>query len=482
MILGMTGAEVTTLGDLQPVLEHARALLHPVPADRRWTPYLGETLDSGMATLLAEEVIEALRFVYGRAARADPRLPPGRRHRLHQPSTEATATATATSTARSTTSSCAPGASSWSTAACPASPPSSAAPSRNEVAVKIVRELQQRNILIFLCGNVNGRSIIHQLQEEGVEMGYDTYIVPFGPDTISAIYAAGLRHPLGADLRRHEGRPGPRHPALQQEPRLRLRAGAGRGRRPEVRHGRRRDQLRLPGHRRHDHPRDPAHRRHHLRARHLDALQRDRGQGRPGARREAGAEVHRGARRQGQASPRSPSRCPTARPSRARSCARTTCASSSAARRAAPSSTCAWRDLDQVEDGKIEVIGPTFDDVEPQARHGPGHPGRGGRAQDAEGLRAGARAPDPLLRQRRLRHPAHRPARHHLDPHQQGRRREGLQPEALRRDPARPLPRRLRQHRRQGAGDDHHRPQAARRVAGQGPRRPTTTATCAWPT
>ena len=62
----------------------------------------------------------------------------------------------------------------------------------NEVAVKIVRELQQRNILVFLSGNVNGRSIIHQLQEEGVEMGYDTYIVPFGLDTISAIYALGF--------------------------------------------------------------------------------------------------------------------------------------------------------------------------------------------------------------------------------------------------------------------------------------------------
>jgi acetyl-CoA synthase len=60
------------------------------------------------------------------------------------------------------------------------------------VAVKIVRELQQRNILIFLSGNVNGRSIIHQLQEEGVEMGYDTYIVPFGTDTMSAIYALGF--------------------------------------------------------------------------------------------------------------------------------------------------------------------------------------------------------------------------------------------------------------------------------------------------
>jgi len=62
----------------------------------------------------------------------------------------------------------------------------------NEVAVKIVRELQRRNILTFLCGNVNGRSIIHQLLEEGVELGYDTYTVPFGTDTISAIYALGF--------------------------------------------------------------------------------------------------------------------------------------------------------------------------------------------------------------------------------------------------------------------------------------------------
>jgi acetyl-CoA synthase len=62
----------------------------------------------------------------------------------------------------------------------------------NEVAVKIVRELQRRNILTFLCGNVNGRSIIDQLQEENFELGYDTYTVPFGTDTISAIYALGF--------------------------------------------------------------------------------------------------------------------------------------------------------------------------------------------------------------------------------------------------------------------------------------------------
>ena len=53
LILGMTGIEVKTLGDLKPVIEHARSLLHPMPSGKHWTPYLGETLDSGMATLLA---------------------------------------------------------------------------------------------------------------------------------------------------------------------------------------------------------------------------------------------------------------------------------------------------------------------------------------------------------------------------------------------------------------------------------------------
>jgi acetyl-CoA synthase len=62
----------------------------------------------------------------------------------------------------------------------------------NEAAVAIVRELQQRSILTFLVGNVNGRSIIDQLHEEGVEMGYDTYIVPFSQDTIGAIYPLGF--------------------------------------------------------------------------------------------------------------------------------------------------------------------------------------------------------------------------------------------------------------------------------------------------
>ena len=191
-INGMMGLQVETLGQLGPVLKHARDLLHPMPSDSRWMPYLGETLDSGMATLFAAEAIEAVRFVRG----DEPQRIPG----FHM-------------TGGSFTSpDMAPGSNgangylngpiddvqlrSWGIALVDGRMPGFAAivgaAKSNEVAVKIVRELQRRNILIFLSGNVNGRSIIHQLEEEGVEMGYDTYIVPFGLDTLSAIYALGF--------------------------------------------------------------------------------------------------------------------------------------------------------------------------------------------------------------------------------------------------------------------------------------------------
>jgi acetyl-CoA synthase len=197
LILGMTGMEVTKLGDLSPVLEQAKRLVHPVPPDRRWTPYLGETLDSGMATLLAEELIMAVRFAYG----LQPEPMPGLQ----------LAGGTAFTSPDEGGNGDGKGAGpdghlngpiddiqlrSWGIQLVDGRMPGFAAivgcAKSNEVAVKIVRELQRRNILCFLSGNVNGRSIIHQLKEEGVELGYDTYTVPFGTDTISAIYALGF--------------------------------------------------------------------------------------------------------------------------------------------------------------------------------------------------------------------------------------------------------------------------------------------------
>ncbi len=190
MMFGMTGAQVETLGQIEPILEHARSLLHPLPSSNRWTPYLGETLDSGMATLLAAETIEAIRFIYG----LQPEPLPG----FHL----------AGGTSYAGLNGGGNGAGhlngpiddiqlrSWGIQLVDGRMPGFAAivgaAKSNEVAVTLVRELQKRNILTFLSGNVNGRSIIHQLMEEGVELGYDTYTVPFGTDTISAIYALGF--------------------------------------------------------------------------------------------------------------------------------------------------------------------------------------------------------------------------------------------------------------------------------------------------
>jgi acetyl-CoA synthase len=190
VILGFTGLEVSKIGDLPPVIERAKALLHPEPEGEIWLPYLGETLDCGVATLLAEEAIEGIRFAYGEQPEPIPGL-------------QLTGTSfTSPDMEKGEGEGYANGPiddiqlRSWGIQLVDGRMPGFAAivgaAKSNEAAVQIVRELQQRNILVFLSGNVNGRSIIHQLMEEGVEMGYDTYIVPFGTDTISAIYALGF--------------------------------------------------------------------------------------------------------------------------------------------------------------------------------------------------------------------------------------------------------------------------------------------------
>ncbi len=193
LIYGMTGLQVESLGQLAGVLAHARDLLHPLPAAKYWTPYLGETLDCGMAALLAAETVEAIRFVYG--------LQP-------EPLTGFKLDGSGAFTSPDDAANGQNGDGhlngpiddvqlrSWGIQLVDGRMPGFAAivgaAKSNEVAVKIIRELQRRNILCFLSGNVNGRSIIHQLLEEDVELGYDTYTVPFGTDTLSAIYALGF--------------------------------------------------------------------------------------------------------------------------------------------------------------------------------------------------------------------------------------------------------------------------------------------------
>jgi len=65
-------------------------------------------------------------------------------------------------------------------------------------AVELIRNFQTRSIVSLLTGNVNGKTFKQQLESKGVELGLENYIVPLGEDYLSAIYAVNfaVRAPL----------------------------------------------------------------------------------------------------------------------------------------------------------------------------------------------------------------------------------------------------------------------------------------------
>jgi len=170
VIYGYSGHKVHKLGDLAWPLEHAKSLLPPIPRENLWLPYLGETADAGVATLFAEEIIEGIRFTKGE----QPEVHNG--YKFNGPISDVQTR-------------------SWGIQMVDGSMPGFAAvigaAKNSQVAVKIVRELQSKGQLVFLSSTSNGRSIVDQLLEEGVELGYPTFTVPFGTDTISVVYALG---------------------------------------------------------------------------------------------------------------------------------------------------------------------------------------------------------------------------------------------------------------------------------------------------
>jgi acetyl-CoA synthase len=166
----LMGLEVKTLGQLKAQVEHARELLGELPSESLWLPYLGVGLDAGAATLLAQEALVAMRTLNGNAASpgwqgfisdtimrelgiqlVDGRMPGFALILGPAPTTE--------------------------------------------IAVNVVRELQKRSILVFLCANREGRTAREQMFEGGVlkedsplKEYWDQYVVPVGPDTLDGIY------------------------------------------------------------------------------------------------------------------------------------------------------------------------------------------------------------------------------------------------------------------------------------------------------
>jgi len=72
-------------------------------------------------------------------------------------------------------------------------------PARDEQsAVDLIRDFQSKSIVSLLAGNINGNTFRQQLQNKGIQLGLENYIVPLGDDYLSAIYAVNfaVRAPL----------------------------------------------------------------------------------------------------------------------------------------------------------------------------------------------------------------------------------------------------------------------------------------------
>ena len=168
VIYAFTGEKMQTLADLRSMLAKAKELLPARPADKVWLPYLGNTLDAGVAALFACEIIEACKYLIGPnpvegiwlGAASDVIM---RERGIEFVDGSAPGFAAITG----------------------------AAPT-NEIAVKIAKELQQKNLYVFMGGCTNGKQFAQQLAEEGVQLGWETRLVPFGADVSALIYALGF--------------------------------------------------------------------------------------------------------------------------------------------------------------------------------------------------------------------------------------------------------------------------------------------------
>jgi acetyl-CoA synthase len=184
IIYSILGVKVETLGDAEPVMKRCRELLPPHIKKDCHIPYLGPLLDAGMASLFAEEIVEAIRYVeapdFYQPNVEDPDLENGKlwlgaaddviMRKRGVEFVDGTAPGFAAVVG--------------------------AAPNP-EIAKMIVEEYQKKNLYIFLAANQSGTTVAEQLIEAGVQIGWGTRIVPFGPDISAAVFALGFANRAG---------------------------------------------------------------------------------------------------------------------------------------------------------------------------------------------------------------------------------------------------------------------------------------------
>jgi acetyl-CoA synthase len=178
VIYSLTGLKVETLEDLKAPLAFARGLLPPHIKLKNWLPYLGPLLDAGMAGILSYEIIEALRYLNEPDfyfAQEDPDVENGK---LWVGAADDTILR---KRGVEFVDGSAPG-----FAAIVGAAPNA------EIAKMIVEDYQKKSLYIFCAANHNGKTLIEQCLEAGMQIGWNTRIVPFGPDISSAVFALGF--------------------------------------------------------------------------------------------------------------------------------------------------------------------------------------------------------------------------------------------------------------------------------------------------
>ena len=173
---GVLGIAVAKLGDMEQVLKRCKSLLPPPVRETCPLPYLAPALDAGMATFFAEEIIEAIRYLEEPDFYTKQEDPIDKNIWLG-----AADDVILRKRGIEFVDGTAPGFAAV----------LGAAPT-NEIAVKIANELQQKNLYVFMCAANNGKKFSEQLVEAGVQIGWPVRLVSFGPDVSATVFAMGF--------------------------------------------------------------------------------------------------------------------------------------------------------------------------------------------------------------------------------------------------------------------------------------------------
>lgn len=177
IIYAITGIGVARIEDMRRVLDICKRLIPPPVKEKTPLPYLAPALDAGMATFFAEECIEAIRYL------EEPDFYMADSEEITNKTIWLGAANDVIFRKRGVefVDGTAPG-----FAAVVGAAPDA------KTAARIAIELQEKNLYVFMCAEHEGERFAEQLVEANVQIGWPTRLVSFGPDIYQAVFAIGF--------------------------------------------------------------------------------------------------------------------------------------------------------------------------------------------------------------------------------------------------------------------------------------------------